>query len=517
MGDDTRRTSVTRRRLLRALGATTVVAGFGTGVASAHEVQFFGCEEVWTDTHGNFAVVDTGDGYEGRRMEHATRSDLRWTHDNTFRYRAGEGERVVAFVEEDQYRGGWAGEGCTLCLNPDDCVTVDAETVLAAVDQSTLGACRGALEAGDCDVVSAPAPEEPGVPEAGAWPLPELDPRRTNAAGETTGVRADPSVAWTAEAALGLPAVADGVAYVARTAGDGEQVAAFDASDGSVAWTSDEYASVASDPVVDGGVVYALVETGADGPEPLALAAWDAGTGDRQWLTEEGIQSGVGREVLADGDHLYVSLLAGGIDVHVARLDPGTGTINWNVELTDVDVPTTQLALGHDRLFVGGESTAALDPETGDVEWAGFDFRSGQGIVVGDDVVVCAATNEPHTGRDPATGEVQWELDPQGTVEVLLDGHLYEGSTAAGVRVVDAATGDVADTLDVGLRPWAATSETLYGFAGDTLLRAVDASTGDVRWESDAAEEGFDGLRATASSVYAGRADGAGVLRLAEE
>ncbi|MFC6825236.1 hypothetical protein [Halopelagius fulvigenes] len=137
---------VNRRRLLQLVGGTTVGLGLWPGAASARAFTFDGCETVRTDTDGNFAVVDTGDGYEGRELSSASRHDTPWSHDQTFCYTAADGEKVVGFIEENRYRGTCEGDSCTLHVNPNDCTVVGAREILERLDGDTVGICDSVIE-----------------------------------------------------------------------------------------------------------------------------------------------------------------------------------------------------------------------------------------------------------------------------------------------------------------------------------------------------------------------------------
>lgn len=142
-----------RRSVLKLLGGTTLAGGTMIGTASADRSAFTGCRRVCTDTEGNFAVVATGDGYEGRRMDRKPRQrNVPWTHENTFCYEASRDEHVVGFVNENQVRGDVLTEDdCTLCLNPNDCASDyhdGGADVIATIDEGTIGACAGNLVMG---------------------------------------------------------------------------------------------------------------------------------------------------------------------------------------------------------------------------------------------------------------------------------------------------------------------------------------------------------------------------------
>ncbi|QLH79062.1 hypothetical protein HZS55_17945 [Halosimplex rubrum] len=142
MTNDDSGTGIDRRGVLKMIGGTTAGIGLLSGTASAHRWTFDGCESVCTDTDGNYAVVEAGVRYEGRKPQAAPERDAPWGHDNTFCYTAADDERVVGFIEEDEYG---KGEGCTLHVNPNDCVSVGADEILSLIDGTTIGACDDVL------------------------------------------------------------------------------------------------------------------------------------------------------------------------------------------------------------------------------------------------------------------------------------------------------------------------------------------------------------------------------------
>jgi hypothetical protein len=146
-----------RRSVLKLIGGTTVTVGAMSGTASAHSSKFLGCSQVCSDTQGDFAVVSIGGGFECRPIdEQSNRNDVPWSHDNTYCYESDPGEAVVGILEEDEYQGDYAGEGCTLCLNPNRCASNHYDSVQAIVDDldddPNCGACQGEIDRdGDCD------------------------------------------------------------------------------------------------------------------------------------------------------------------------------------------------------------------------------------------------------------------------------------------------------------------------------------------------------------------------------
>ncbi|WP_436929294.1 hypothetical protein [Halosimplex halobium] len=149
---------VDRRTVLKAAGGTAVAVTAFSGTASAHNGKFFGCERVCSGTDGDYAVVAVDDGYECRLLEkRGPREDVPWDWD-AHCYTAGDGEVVVGYVAEDEYK---KDEGCWLCLNPNDCAEThydDARAVRDALDTSTCSPCEGEMNISvGCEPASEPA------------------------------------------------------------------------------------------------------------------------------------------------------------------------------------------------------------------------------------------------------------------------------------------------------------------------------------------------------------------------
>lgn len=155
-----RHRDVNRRSVLKLLGGGALAIGALSGTASAAESVFFGCDRLCTDTDGNFAVVATGDGYEGRELEPAPyQGNVTWTHENTFCYEAASDESIVGFVYERQFSGEIeTGRGCMLCLNPNECAADHhdgPEDIAQNIDESTIGPCADSLAHGECEIAGA--------------------------------------------------------------------------------------------------------------------------------------------------------------------------------------------------------------------------------------------------------------------------------------------------------------------------------------------------------------------------
>ncbi|WP_436927936.1 outer membrane protein assembly factor BamB family protein [Halosimplex amylolyticum] len=493
---------IKRRTVLKAAGVAVVGGAGATGRASAHQMHFFGCNEVCTDTDGNFAVVSVDGGYEGRELTAAAeRDDVGWTHDNTYCYAASADEYVVGFVEEDVYRGDEkAGDGCTLCLNPNDCAANhydDPQEIIDDLnDDDTVDVCHGKLSVGDCEVFESPADGDGD--EDDAWPMTEFDAQRTNFNPDASGISGEPSVDWeydltTTEDRVfdhSAAVAADGSVYVAESTGDlGARLLSLDATDGSVEWEAnyDRGDRLYPRAVHDGVVYVQLWNSPSDSVDTGDIVAIDADDGSERWRTTITYYDVILEDLIV-ADAVYS--LNSGAASHIRKLDLESGEEQWSTSVSYT--PYVQLAVKDDRLFANSDDLVALSTATGNTEWrVEFDGTEPRTIVAGDGVVHAAFNHAEEALKtfDAATGDLQWSRQRVDNVHVLADGLLY-GGDADEVQIVDAETGDLAETFDEGMIPEAATEDTLYGFATestDAPLKALDRNSGELRWQTDEA------------------------------
>ncbi|WP_135366247.1 hypothetical protein [Halosimplex halophilum] len=203
---DGRPRRIDRRTVLKAAGGTAVAVTAFSGTASAHNGKFFGCERVCSGTDGDYAVVAVDDGYECRLLEkRGPREDVPWDWD-AHCYTAAEGEVVVGYVAEDEYK---KDEGCWLCLNPNDCAETrndDARAVRDALDTSTCSPCEGEMNISiGCEPATGPT-DDGDARDSGAVP-PESDSEPDADADAETGGSTGPD---------GFPAVVDQVNRLLR-------------------------------------------------------------------------------------------------------------------------------------------------------------------------------------------------------------------------------------------------------------------------------------------------------------
>jgi len=182
--DRRRSTTLNRRRLLQTVGVGAASLTALSGIASAHQSQFFGCSQVCTDTEGNYAVVCHRGEYECRPIERTSeRNNLPWDWD-AYCYEADWDEAIVGMIEENVLVGDEiADDGtCRLCLNPNRCAenyVDDPSDIVDALDEDdTCAPCLGSVELGtDCEVYGSSGRDGDRSP-------PEENPARRDPDGE---------------------------------------------------------------------------------------------------------------------------------------------------------------------------------------------------------------------------------------------------------------------------------------------------------------------------------------------
>lgn len=232
-------------------------------------------------------------------------------------------------------------------------------------------------------------------------------------------------------------------------------VAAFDANTGDRRWITEIDENGRGAPAVDGDTVYALgssTDYSAVEDKPTAHAL-DAETGDHVWQVDL-VSNGNGGSnntspTLVDGV-LYTDLYD-----QVTAIDTETGEQYW---LTDTSSTTTSTTVADGTVIVGTrwEHLNALDAETGDVVWQYTDMddtvRSHPTVADGT-VYVTGADYELHA-LDLETGERQWRSET---------GSVYNGPTVVG--------------------------DTVFVASYDGEIFAFDAADGEEVWSHQLDEE----------------------------
>lgn len=329
----------------------------------------------------------------------------------------------------------------------------------------------------------------------------------------TTAATSEPETALSTHAAwqygldgeTGLaPALADGTLYVGRADG---RLVALDPASGEASWTADAGTGFAdaiggpgASPAVDGDTVYVVSgeRSGVAGGE-FRVAAHDTASGDQQWtygpdettfLTLLGVHDG---RVLAATSDDYLQ----NEGETAAALDPATGDVQWTGEVGD----PMDWAVGAGGVFVAAfAGLRAISASNGEGRWT----KSGglvDGVHVAGDTLV--AGFEPDgmpslAGLDPQSGDVRWTGPDWVRSYTVEDGVVYAG----GERV---AAFDPAD----GSRRWRTRGPgnvTQPPVAGRLFVRtegglhARDVAAGDLLWGANVA---LDGRLAVGESIVA--------------
>ena len=336
-----------------------------------------------------------------------------------------------------------------------------------------LGVSAGALTQLRTDPAAAPR-----VPE-GAWPLPDRDPQRTDAAPAATPP-AEPEIAWEKQPVPSVDALVAGPERVyagsARTAADPPVVAALDRADGTVQWTrqvpAQRLAFVA-------GAVYATGESAPrserdDSGRSGTVTRLDATTGEPQWQ----------REVRDHGERLMVGERAVYVGYHGGITAFGRDRGRRLFSTSTWGIPVTPL-LADDALFLAGGRLTRF----GARRWSEVIFEQPP---------------DPVWERDPPN----YTLDPTvvaraDAADLVATGRLSlssAGAESASLRAHEVgegtrrwATVDAAPLSEpVVVKELAARGERLFHALrtgrDDGRRRAVfcrDATTGAERWRID--------------------------------
>lgn len=135
-----------RRVALKLLGTGAIAVPLYSGVAAAHEIQFFGCSQVCADSRGLEAVVDTDGGYGCRGMDRtSTRRNVDWSNPNSYCYEVDEGESIVGVIEGE-------GSECTFCVNPNNCASSKYDSVEDIVEDLVPCSSCTKIVVGNCTV-----------------------------------------------------------------------------------------------------------------------------------------------------------------------------------------------------------------------------------------------------------------------------------------------------------------------------------------------------------------------------
>lgn len=332
---------------------------------------------------------------------------------------------------------------------------------------------------------------------------------------------------WTAETdpVIREPPVAGDGTVLAVAAAEGtfenDTLYALDADGGAQRWTFSPTNYFLDVLGTDGDTVYVGTNDDALGPDGETLYALDIADGSERWSVEIGDPS----HSLVTDERLYV--VAPGV---VQAVDTD-GTPAWEFELAPYWQASPSVANGTVALAVTGDSgdeiVVGLDAGTGEESWTFEAWRAETVQSVGDRLLV---GGDALASLDPRTGEIRWQTDASVPVDdaVAADGTLYAvGDEAVAVTLAD---GDVAWRASVDVSRDGGTDEPVFeasptGLVDGELviqrsltrddqfrhLLAVDTATGDRAWAFTGESE-LTRLTVGESSAYVG--EGESVLAL---
>ena len=183
------------------------------------------------------------------------------------------------------------------------------------------------------------------------------------------------------------------------------------------------------------------------------VIAVDADTGDRLWEWRTPGRGLMGEQKVVDGTDLAVITSTR----KLAVIDGATGRPRWEIDVKAGEFQSFDTVPGA-VLYADSGTLTSYASKTGAVNWTALFSAEDRPIVVGDVVTgssVGAPRGGPRQGLDVATGEVRWELPvddkyDQGVVYALRESFLLAHARRQRISVIDAASGEVRWTADVG-------------------------------------------------------------------
>ncbi len=314
-------------------------------------------------------------------------------------------------------------------------------------------------------------------------------------------------------------ALADGTLFATL----GGYVHAFDAADGTARWSVDTGGPDLSAPTVADGAVFATVHRGA-------FLALDAATGEERWRVEDGVGSVSNDDDVASTpavapDGSAVHFVAGG---RMHALDPADGTERWRV-----DAGSSMAPVAADALYVSGhESVRSYALADGSLRWERtFDRAVDTTPTVADGRVFVQHNPAGVRALDASTGETRWtaDLPAAGSRPTLVaDGtHLYvpastvsESGAFQRNEIVALDPADGTERWRFGVRgsqsgmydvPHAVSAgDATYAVTGTEHVQRVDETPDGVRWRTEVADDPDRATVAGDGVVYAATTSGEG-------
>lgn len=252
-------------------------------------------------------------------------------------------------------------------------------------------------------------------------------------------------------------------------------------TDESLLWWFSTNGWVVNAPAVAGGVVYA-------GSDDHSVYALDAASGQLLWSYETGgtIRS---TPTVAHGV-VYV----GSSDSHVYALDAGSGGLIWRFNTGNAVQYSPVVSEGRVFVVAAGDtlySVHALDASSGATLWA-----AQVAYPYGADLAVAAANGRVYTpgesgefyALDAATGDVAWSVTVGLGAEsppAVVDGVVYL-TAVNNAYALDEATGNLIWNYGTEMFPAmdrpAVVNDGVYYFAPDNNLYALNTESGHFAW-----------------------------------
>lgn len=368
-------------------------------------------------------------------------------------------------------------------------------TFLGMVATGTVASVAGCSStcpddgAPDASYTVEPGIDNPGfgtVPD-GSWPLPRFDAANTGYAPvqmKTT----TPSVRWQADVSASAAggestsasAVVVGDETVALATPTG--VVALSLRDGTEQWRR----------ALTPATVPSVVDIGDSAAPPVtansrifvatadSITALEIEDGAVAWRNTD--TAGAGVPTVTD-DALFVPTTDG-----VARFDTDDGRQQWTA-----NADGTRLAVADGTVVIAGEQIAAVDAETGDVQWSHSD-RPGGYPVVSDGTVYVSNTYGDLLGRSLTDGTEQWRLDnrrslelpvvtPEGVYAIERPGEA-SSATFAFDRVDDGPPEPRwCSEINLGGAVTAAADDAVFTFQREDGLTAFTTRFGEAVWQ----------------------------------
>ncbi|MFB6106228.1 MAG: PQQ-binding-like beta-propeller repeat protein [Halobacteriaceae archaeon] len=255
-------------------------------------------------------------------------------------------------------------------------------------------------------------------------------------------------------------------------------------------------------------------------------------------LSEAWSLDGFVPDVTAHDGRFYALVFAG--DRALRAVDPD-GTVAW----TSDPLPENHFTGGRSKPFAFSDARAfvglsgndevdagrlfAVSRDDGSVDWqfetpADGMHHNVSAVATAGDLVVCGVDDqgsgsdqEPFVvALDRASGSVQWRtaaFDPSFVVDVVAVSDRLAVLTTKQTYVLDAATGEVTDTLEryVGFTGVAVRDGVLY--TGGNPVTAYDLGAGETRWETQVVSPARTPPTLAGDSIFVGTSAGH-VIRL---